>query len=119
MQGVEYMKTNFAKASFLQCIFCLTKIYPDAGIVKRYVLITQKVILASYWAINYKCGRAFQNISKIGKPCVMLNGSHWKYVVFMVKNDEIIFHYMYLTCMVFIYVLQREIQIESLFLKHF
>ena len=55
MQGVEYMKTNFAKACFLQCIFCLTKIYPDAGIVKRYALITQKVILASYWAIYYKC----------------------------------------------------------------
>ena len=33
--------------------------------------------------------RAFQNISKIGKPCVMLNRSHWEYVLLMIKNDEL------------------------------
>ena len=62
MQGVEYMKTNFAKACFLQCIFCLTKIYPDAGIVRRYALITQNVILVSIQQ-KLQMSRAFQNIS--------------------------------------------------------
>ena len=33
--------------------------------------------------------RAFQNISKIGKPCVMLNRSHIEYVLLMIKNDEL------------------------------
>ena len=56
--------------------------------------------------------RAFQIISKIGKPCVMLNRSHWEYVLLMIKNDELpmenknklifeLFHYMYLIAFLF------------------
>ena len=34
------------------------------------------------------------------------------------RTLHIIFHIMFLTCMVFLYILETEIQIESLFLKH-